>query len=118
MRAKTNYIPCDDCFKNYSIFKEHPTIFIPKDKVPIEDIKLSKKYPNPLIEEEVGYIVDDFCIEGWEPIWIDQNNSLTDGQHRIAAAKRMGLKYVDVIIEDLDELARVELEAKSQKHDI
>lgn len=114
MRTKTNYIPCKDCFKNYSIFKKHPTIFIPKDKVPIKDIKFSKKYPNPLIKEEVGYIVDDFCIDGWEPIWINQNYFLTDGQHRLAAAKKIGLKYIDVIIEDTLELARVELEAKQQ----
>jgi len=112
METKTNYIPCKSCYKDYSLFKRYPTIFIPKDKVPIKKIQFNKQYPNPFIEEDVNYIVNDFCIDGWEPIWINQNHFLIDGQHRLTAAKKMGLKYVDVIIEDLDELARVELEAK------
>lgn len=98
-----DYIPSNEHFKKYSIFKEHPDVFIPRDKVPIDKIKIAQKYfdfPNRVQKDEVDYIVNDFCLEGWEPIMINKDYFLTDGQHRLEAAKRMGLKYIDVIIVD------------------
>lgn len=107
MKAKTEYIPSPKHFKEYTIFKKHPSVFMPKDAVSIDKIKIDKKYlsfPNPVRQEEVDYIVNDFCLDGWEPIMINQDNFLLDGQHRIEAAKRMGLEYIDVIIEDNEKL--------------
>ncbi|HDI73247.1 MAG TPA: hypothetical protein ENF58_03845 [Candidatus Altiarchaeales archaeon] len=106
MKTKKDYIPSPEHFKNLTIFREYPGAFIPKDKVPIDKIKISKKhldFPNPVDEEEVSYIVNDFCLEGWEPIMIDKDYFLTDGQHRLEAAKRIGLKYIDVIIDNTEQ---------------
>lgn len=103
MNAIVDYIPSPGYFKDYIIYKEHPMVFKPTDKFPIEEIKIDKKYfsfPNSVREEDVNYMINNFCLEGWEPIMINKNYFLTDGQHRLEAAKRMGLKYIDVIIVD------------------
>jgi len=63
MKTKTDYIPCEEHFKNYSIYKKHPDLFIPTDKVPINKIKITQKYfdfPNPVQEERVNYMINDF----------------------------------------------------------
>ncbi|ODS38273.1 MAG: hypothetical protein A7315_12690 [Candidatus Altiarchaeales archaeon WOR_SM1_79] len=101
MKTKMDYIPSLEHFKEYSIYKKHPAVFKPVDKVQIDKIKIDKKYfafPNPISERDVNHIINDFCLEGWEPIYINPDYFLTDGQHRLEAAKRMGLKYIDVII--------------------
>ncbi len=101
MNATVDYIPSPENFKDYRVYKEHPTVFKPTDKFPIEEIKIDKKYfsfPNSVREGDVNYMINNFCLEGWEPIMISKNYFLTDGQHRLEAAKRMGLKYIDVII--------------------
>jgi ParB-like chromosome segregation protein Spo0J len=36
----------------------------------------------------------------WTPITLDEEGYLLDGQHRLEAAKRMGLKYIDVVIQN------------------
>lgn len=78
-----------------------PGFCTPIKKYPIDKIKFSKKYlsiANKVSETEVGGIVSDFHIEGWEPIFLNPKNYLIDGQHRLAAAKIMGLTLVDVVI--------------------
>lgn len=83
-----------------------PDFATPVRKMPINEIKFDiENYPNELNNKEVEYIVKDFHLEGWEPIFIDPNGYLTDGQHRLTAAKRMGLKYIDVVIID-EEMAK------------
>ena len=103
MKTKIEYIPSMEHFKNYCAYKEYPNVFKPTDKFPIDEIKIDKKYfdfPNPISEEDVNYIINNFCLDGWEPIMINNDYFLIDGQHRLEAAKRMGLKYIDVIIID------------------
>ncbi len=105
--TKNEYIPSPEYFKTYTTYKEHPDIFRPKNKVPVNRIKLDRKrlaFPNPVRGKDVDYLINNFCLEGWEPIMIDTHYFLVDGQHRLEAAKRMGLKYIDVIIEDTEKL--------------
>lgn len=100
---KTIYIPAPDNFKNYLIYQEYPEAFKPLNKFPISKIKIAKRYlsyPNPVRQYDVECIVNDFHIEGWEPIYLNEAGFLLDGQHRLAAAKKMKLKYIDAIIVD------------------
>jgi len=79
------------------------------DKLPyVDHCKLDKEY--------VKGIVSDFYLEVWEPIRVNDEYVLVDGQHRIAAAKIMGLKYIDVIIcKSPDEIDKLEEERNKFK---
>lgn len=97
-----NYIPCIESFLDFSSVNSiTPGYCTPIKKFPIDKIKFNKKYlsyPNPVLKESVDWIVNDFHHEGWEPIFLNPKKYLIDGQHRLAAAKRMGLKYIDIVI--------------------
>lgn len=101
---KKTYIPCPNYFMNFSVVNSAtPGFCTPIKKYPIDKIKFNKKYlsfTNKVREEDVNWIINDFHIEGWEPIFLNPKNYLIDGQHRLTAAKRMGLKYMDVVIID------------------
>jgi uncharacterized protein (DUF1015 family) len=78
-----------------------PGFCTPIKKYPIDKIKFSKKYlsfANTVREEDINSIISNFYIDAWEPIFLNPKNYLIDGQHRLAAAKRMGLKFLDVVI--------------------
>lgn len=55
-------------------------------------------YANNVGEESVNAIVKDFYIGAWGSIFLNPKNYLIDGQHRLAAAKRMGFKFIDIVI--------------------
>jgi hypothetical protein len=101
---KKDYIPCPDYHMDFSIVNmSAPGFCSPIAKFPLRKIKFNKKYlsyANPVREEDVNWIVNDFHLEGWEPIFLNPKEYLIDGQHRLAAAKRMGLKFMDVVILD------------------
>lgn len=46
----------------------------------------------------------NFHIEGWEPIWVDPEYYIRDGQHRFAAARKMGIEFLDVLMIDNQEM--------------
>ncbi|MHB1686376.1 MAG: hypothetical protein ACYCVH_03250 [Ignavibacteriaceae bacterium] len=101
---QTKYIPCPEYHLNFSIVNTNaPGYCTPITKFPIEKIKFNRKYlsfANPVREEDVNCIVNDFYIDAWEPIFLNPKNYLIDGQHRLAAAKRLGLEFMDVVIID------------------
>ncbi len=102
-----NYIPSPNYFKIYYTYQKYPDIFKPTDRVPIRKIKIDKKrldYSNDIYEETVNEIINNFHIEGWEPIFITPDFYLSDGHHRLKAAKKMGLKYIDVVIVEYEML--------------
>ena len=104
-----NYIACPEWSKTYSVYKQYPLQFQVKDKVPISKIKFDVKYldfPNPVLEDEVQRIVNEFYLGAWEPIFVNKKYFLLDGQHRLEAAKRMGLKYIDIVILDTELMAK------------
>lgn len=91
-----DYIPIAK-FLNESLQKYGKIIH----KFPIFKVKFDKNrlsYQNQVLDSTVNNIVYNFYSEGWEPIVLDNEYYLRDGQHRLAAARIMGLKYIDVII--------------------
>lgn len=101
---KKTYIPCPNYFMNFSVVNSAtPGFCTPIKKYPIDKIKFNKKYlsfANTVREQDVNSIISDFYIDAWEPIFLNPKKYLIDGQHRLAAAKRMGLKYMDAVIID------------------
>jgi len=99
---RRTYIPCPNYFMNFSVVNSTTSGFCtPIKKYPINKIKFNKKYlsfANIVREEDVNSIVSDFYLDAWEPIFLNSKNYLIDGQHRLAAAKRMGLKFLDIVI--------------------
>jgi hypothetical protein len=99
---QTKYIPCQKDFLIFSAANTNTAGYCtPITRFPIEKIKLNKKYlsfANPVSEEDINYIVSDFYLYAWEPIFLNPKKYLIDGQYRLAAAKKMGLKFMDVII--------------------
>jgi len=75
--------------------------WLPIDKVRIKKIKIDKKtfLPNEVNDDEVTYMINNFEKEVWQPIVINQDYFLLDGQHRLRLAFRTGIKYIDVIME-------------------
>ncbi|CAN5761501.1 hypothetical protein BH24DEI2_BH24DEI2_26990 [soil metagenome] len=69
------------------------------EKFPINAIQRLPDYPNRLDERWAFRLLVDFSRERWEPITIDPEHYLLDGQHRLWVAERMALSYVDVIID-------------------
>lgn len=93
-----DYIPVDK--NTEESFSNHGKFF---HKIELSQILFDKTrldYANPIYEETVENIVYFFHKNAWEPITVDNDFYLKDGQHRLAAAKVMGLKYIDVFIYD------------------
>lgn len=74
--------------------------WIPIDKVRIRKIKIDKKYlPNEVDDNEVFYMINNFAEEVWQPVLINEEYCLLDGQHRLRRAFHTCMKYIDVIME-------------------
>ncbi len=72
-------------------------------KTPIEKIRVDKtlfSFQNEVNWTEVEYISKNFEIGAWFPIMVNPDLFLLDGQHRLAAAQNMKLKYLDVVIDN------------------
>ena len=99
MRTK-NYIPVELWRSTYT----NPTMaetFAFVEKVPLSKIRLDKKlfsWQNEVSPSFVDFIVENFDIDFWMPILVNPDYFLLDGQHRLQAARKMGLKYLDVVI--------------------
>jgi DNA adenine methylase len=105
-----DYIPALD-FNKKDLFVKNfdKPYWIPKDKVLIDEIKIDKKlmsYDNPIYDFTINPIITNFDIYNWIPITVNKDFFLLDGQHRLEAAKRMKLKYIDVVIQDTELLEK------------
>ena len=72
-------------------------------KTPIEKIKVDKtlfSFQNEVNWTEVEYMSKNFEIGAWFPIMVNRDFFLLDGQHRLAAAQNMKLKFLDVVIDN------------------
>jgi hypothetical protein len=70
------------------------------EKFPIEKIKTGRELPEHQNEIDYNRISEmwlSFDEKLWEPLLIDTEHHLLDGQHRIKLAKMMGLRYIDVL---------------------
>ena len=96
-----NYIPAELWKDSYT----NPTIgesFTFVEKVPLSKIKIDKSlfsWQNEVSSSRVDFIVENFDIDFWMPILINSDYFLLDGQHRLQVAKRLKLKYIDVVID-------------------
>lgn len=75
----------------------------PARHIPIESIKIDKSlmdFANEISVEHAENIITYFDVDFWYPILMDKENHLLDGQHRLEIARRVGLKYLDAVIQD------------------
>ena len=88
------------------------------DRVRIKKIKIDKKFlPNEVDDNEVTYMINNFEEEVWQPVLINEDYCLLDGQHRLRLAFRTGMKYIDVIMEKRKdpEVSKMMKEEKREK---
>lgn len=94
--SKPDYIPVEQ-FLEQSFSKWGKILHrFDISKISIDKSRFS--FCNEVIPSEVDNIAYYFHKEAWEPITLDNEYYLRDGQHRLAAAKKMGLKYIDAVI--------------------
>jgi len=79
-------------------------------KLPIEDIKIKKRIRKDL--GDLTSLIDSLRSHGlMNPVVITKNNELIAGHRRIASAKVLGWKSIDVMVLDkISELEKLELE--------
>ncbi len=103
---KKDYIPAlklnkEDLFvRNFD--KPYWTII---NKFKIDEIKIDKtlfEYNNEINSYVLDSIVSNFNLIAWIPITLNKDFFLLDGQHRLEAAKRMNLKYIDVVMQNTE----------------
>ena len=95
-----DYIKSSDNFKN-TLAKFNGFSF--EDKIAIRKIKINRKlfvFDNFVNMDNVYYMLANFDKYLWSPITVNKDYYLLDGQHRLALAKQLRLRYIDVMIED------------------
>lgn len=103
-KVKKDYIPATNHWKEiYRRFSEKDDLwdYIPLDRIPVKKIRIDKTlldYPNDVDENEVTYMIENFYKGAWDPIMVNENYFILDGQHRLRLAQRVGLKYIDVMM--------------------
>ena len=73
------------------------------ERVPVSKIKIDKglfAWQNEVDLSQVDFITKNFDIDFWMPITVNQDYYLLDGQHRLQVAEKLGLKYIDVVIDN------------------
>ena len=91
------YIPSEQHWKD--MYAQYPAMYRVVEKFPIEKIR-RRKMPNKINHKEVLYTLTNFYPPAWEPIRIDKRNYLVDGQHRLAVAAQMCMRYIDVVMQN------------------
>jgi hypothetical protein len=100
---KKTYIPSPDYLTSMYSKPEFNGRWIVMSKIPIEKIKIDKSlfsFQNEVNWSEVEYISRSFEVNAWFPVMVNPDFFLLDGQHRLAAAKKMKLRYLDVVIDN------------------
>jgi hypothetical protein len=73
------------------------------ERVPLSKIKIDKSlfaWQNNVDPSKVNFIIKNFDIDFWMPVTVNPDYYLLDGQHRLKVARKMGLKYIDVVIDN------------------
>lgn len=85
-------------------------------EVPVDELHTDGDNPNEMSDELFTELVDNIRKYGWlDPILADADGLISDGEHRLKAAKEIGLEEVPVLGEDLDEADRRMLRLKMNK---
>lgn len=113
-----NYIPSPDYLTSmYSNPCFHGR-WVVVEKVPVSQIKIDRSlfsFQNEVSPTEVEWICKEFHVGARYPIMVNSEFFLLDGQHRLAAAKRMKLKYIDVVVDYGDEVQEIKPTRKSKQ---
>ena len=103
-QPKMEYLPVLKMnIETFTNFEKPYWVF--KQKVKINDIKIDKSlmsFDNPIFDSTLNNIVNNFDQNFWIPITVNNDLYLLDGQHRLEAARRMNLKYIDVVIQNTE----------------
>ncbi len=113
-----NYIPSPDYLTDMYSNPCYQGRWVVVKKVPISQIKIDKNlfsFQNEVDLNDVDWICKEFHIGAWDPIMVNSNYFLLDGQHRLAAAKKMKLKYIDIVIDNGDIEQEVKMTRKSKR---
>ena len=84
------------------MYTQHKSQWSSVDKVPLHNIKIDQRllsFPNSLSKTHVNDIINNFDVNLWTPIVVNEDFYLLDGQHRLEAALQMNMNYIDVIIQ-------------------
>jgi hypothetical protein len=99
---KKKYIPISEIWKETYSRPPVAISFTLVEKVPITEIKIDKRlfsWQNKVDKSQVDFIIKNFDQDFWMPILVNRCYFLLDGQHRLRVAKRMGLEFIDVVID-------------------
>lgn len=89
-----------------------------ENKISIKKIKINRKlfaFDNAVNMDDVCYMLMNFNKAIWDPITVNTDYYLLDGQHRLALAKKLGLNYIDVMVEDKNKIEYSKKPVKSKK---
>ena len=111
MKTRKQYIPTLDLWRSMFLNPSFGGRWIIENKLPVSEIKIDNTFfslQNEFSESRVDSMVEDFNIDYWIPITVNPDHFLLDGQHRLQTAKRLGLKYIDVVIDrgDVETIAK------------
>ena len=113
-----NYIPSPDYLTCMFINPCFNGRWVIVKKVPVSQIKIDKSlfsFQNEVNPTEIEWICKEFHVGAWYPVMVNSDYYLLDGQHRLAAAKRMKLKYIDVVVDNGDIGEEIEPTRKSKQ---
>ena len=99
---KRDYIPSPEHLLSMYTNPQFHNRWTVATKVPIEEIKIDRSifsFQNDVNWDDVDYMVKNFEQSAWFPIFVNSDFFLLDGQHRLATAKEMHLKYIDVVVD-------------------
>jgi hypothetical protein len=77
--------------------------FVLLERGPLTKIKIDKKlfsWQNGVDVSQVNFILMNFNRDFWMPILVNRDYFLLHGQHRLQVAKRIGLEFIDAVIDN------------------
>ncbi|GIK09979.1 MAG: ParB/RepB/Spo0J family partition protein [Anaerolineales bacterium] len=105
MKTRKQYIPTLNYWHSMFLNPSFGGRWTIENRIPVSEIKIDKSlfsFQNEVSEGQVDSMVEEFNIEYWIPITVNPEYFLLDGQHRLQTVKRLGLKYIDVIVDHGD----------------
>jgi hypothetical protein len=105
---KKTYIPSPEYLASMYDKPEFNGRWVVVTKVPVEKIRIDKSlfsFQNEVDWDEVESMCMDFEISAWFPVMVNPDFFLLDGQHRLAAAQKMKLTHLDVVVDHGDQPA-------------
>lgn len=100
---KKMYIPTSEIWKETYAKPQTMKSFSLVERVPLSKIKIDKNrfsWQNAVDPARVNFIAQHFDLDFWMPVLVDPDYFLLDGQHRLRVAKKLGLKFIDVAIDN------------------